>query len=283
MGKDEVPEPDETTEATLDQARAVGVLAQRRYATGVDVTGGGAVHGPALAQTQALLRCRVPLFEPDFVYNCCYARADILEPVDADAWDIIEVKGSTKVKDEHLHDIAFQRFVYEGAGIKIRRCFVLHVNNKYVLQGDIDPQQMFTKVDVTSSVDELMSTIAPNLTRISNAIGLAAHPVIQVGSHCEKPNTCPIYDRCWSTLPEDNVFTLTYGGKKSQKLFSSGVQHIKDIPADFDLSDKQQIQKQAVISGKAHVDKAAIQGFLDSLEYPLHFLDFETYGHQLML
>jgi len=44
--------------------------------------------------------------------------------MDEDAWDIIEVKSCALVKDVYLSDLAFQCFVYSGAGLKIRRCFV---------------------------------------------------------------------------------------------------------------------------------------------------------------
>ena len=36
--------------------------------------------------------------------NNCFARADVLIPVD-DSWDLIEVKSSTRVKEDHLEDV----------------------------------------------------------------------------------------------------------------------------------------------------------------------------------
>jgi hypothetical protein len=36
--------------------------------------------------------------------------------------------------------------------------------------------------------------------------------------------------------------------------------------------------RETVISGKPHVSQKAIQTFLNNLEYPLHFLDFETFS-----
>ena len=49
------------------------------------------------------------------------ARADILNRVKkgADAWDMIEVKSSTEVKDVYLYDLAFQKYVFEQSGTKI--------------------------------------------------------------------------------------------------------------------------------------------------------------------
>ena len=71
-----------------------------------------------LKQSSKALALRKPLFEAAFKSNNAYARADILNPVGKDQWDIIEVKSSTEVKEINLHDLALQRFVYEGAGLK---------------------------------------------------------------------------------------------------------------------------------------------------------------------
>jgi len=64
---------------------------------------------------------------------------DILVPVAGGAWDLVEVKSTTSLKEEvHLPDIAFQAFVLNGAGIKLRKCFLAHSNNEFVRQGPID-------------------------------------------------------------------------------------------------------------------------------------------------
>jgi len=51
---------------------------------------------------------------------------------------------------------------------------------------------------------------------------------------------------------------------------------IKDIPPDFPLSARQQIQVACARRGRPRVDKPALSAFLEQLEHPLYFLDFET-------
>jgi len=65
-------------------------------------------------------------------------------------------------------------------------------------------------------------------------------------------------------------------GKKSFDLYDRGIASIKEIPDDYKLSKKQAIQKESLLSGETHLDKEAITRFLESLEYPLYYLDFET-------
>jgi len=53
-------------------------------------------------------------------------------------WGLIEVKSSSKVKEEHLPDAAFQRHVYEKAGIRINRGCLMHVDMSYVRRGKLN-------------------------------------------------------------------------------------------------------------------------------------------------
>ena len=50
----------------------------------------------------------------------------------------------------------------------------------------------------------------------------------------------------------------------------------EEIPSDWELNYAQRVQIKANIQNLTHVDKAGISEFLQKLEYPLHFLDFET-------
>ena len=53
--------------------------------------------------------------------------------------------------------------------------------------------------------------------------------------------------------------------------------NISDIPGDIKLNARQQIQKDCVICGEPHIDRAEIRSFLETLRYPLYYMDFETF------
>jgi hypothetical protein len=96
-----------------------------------------------------------------------------------------------------------------------------------------------------------------------------------IGPHCRDPYECAVAE-CWEHMPEHSVFSLYWSGKKAFDLYNSGIISISEIPEDFKLNPKQLIQKNAVITGETYADRQAIREFLDSLEYPLYYLDFET-------
>ena len=282
--KDQIPAPDEAQQAIFDQGTEVGELAQQLFPGGTAVAPGIINPQEVISKTQDAIRKRQPLYEAAFSYHGGYARADILVPVAGGAWDLVEVKSTTSFKkDVHLPDIAFQAFVLTGAGIKLRKCFLAHINNEFVRKGPVDPQKFFTLEDVTHGVATMTPDIEDQIDAMQRVIGAKSHPDIQIGPHCDNPYTCPLHDRCWSFLPEASVFTLYRGGQKGFSLLKRGIQKLADIPADVTLTDNQAIQRSVLLAGQPHIDRPALAAFLGQLEYPVSYLDFETIGTAIPL
>jgi hypothetical protein len=114
-------------------------------------------------------------------------------------------------------------------------------------------------------------------------IRLKTRPSVKIGRHCDHPYVCPIHDQCWSILPKNNVLDLYRGANKGFKLLACGIDLIRDIPEEFPLTENQKIQRQVATTGQPHVDKAPILNFLRQLEYPISFLDFETFSTAIPL
>jgi hypothetical protein len=281
--KDQIPEPDAAQQAIFDQGHEVGALAKNLYPGGIEVSAGVTAFDQVLQQSLEAAKARKPLFEAGFVYNGGFARVDILNPVAKGAWVIIEVKSSTEVKDVNLLDLAFQAFVYNGAGLTIRRCCLMHIDRDYVRRGPVDPKKFFKVVDVTKDVSGLTREIEPQLEEMFSTIRRKQEPDIQIGPHCSDPYPCPLQDRCWSFLPASSVFDLYYGGRKCWRLLQDGVVNLKDIPESVDLTDRQAIQRKVAITGQPHVDRKALATFLKRLKHPVGYLDFETFSTAIPL
>jgi len=278
------PEVDAALQAVFDQGHEVGALAKRMFPNGIEIDTAPTDFEGAIELTKKQLPSRRPIFEATFSANGGFARADILNPVGKDEWDIIEVKNSTGLKDVHIPDLAFQAWVFAAAGIKIRRCILCHINNQFVRDGEIDPRGLFTLRDVTAEVAAFSRDLEDQVSQMGKTIRAAKCPDIQIGKQCKTPYACPLQDHCWSFLPPHNVLDL-YDDKKGRgwDLLKKGVLRLAEIPPDYSLSAKQQIQRATAISGKPHIKPIQIQTFLKKLEYPLHFLDFETFSTAIPL
>lgn len=231
-----------------------------------------------IALTKKLLEQRKPLFEAGVLSGRIYSRIDILNPVNEDEWDIIEVKSSTSVKEINLHDVSFQKLCCKKAGLKIRNCKLAYINNQYVKNGEVDPNELFILEDISTQVEEVSEGIEERVQSMLDLISDKTCSENGIGKHCLTPYECMLRQICWDFLPENSVFDLRGGKTKQFSLYEQGILYIKDIPDDIRLSRQQQIQKECVIAGNTHVEKDEIQQFLERLEYPLYYLDFETIG-----
>jgi len=272
---EEVPEPDAATKYAFSQGHMVGRLAKKLYPTGVDIPTEHFMRNTW--QTQELLHQRVPLFEAGILAEDIYARVDILNPVGEDEWDIVEVKSSTSAKDVHRHDISFQKHCCQKAGLKIRKCLLMYINNRYIKHGEIDPNSFFSIEDTTAAAEELSAGIQERINTMFAIVAGGECPNISIGRQCNDPYQCPVAS-CWDFLPEHNVLELYRGGHDSFDLLESGILAIADIPDSFPLTEKQEIQRSCVVGREPYVNKKEIQHFLTSLQYPLYYLDFETFG-----
>jgi hypothetical protein len=60
-------------------------------------------------------------------------------------------------------------------------------------------------------------------------------------------------------------------------LYENNVLHLKDVPDEFPLNDKQWMQVNSEIRNETSTDKDAIEKFVGDLTYPIYHLDFETF------
>ena len=274
------PDYSKPTLVRFAEGNRIGELARELFPGGQEAAPGKYYSEDTVPPTKELTKQRIPIYEAGFVHGPAYVKIDILNPVGEDEWNLYEVKSSAGYSvDKHLADVAIQRFAAEGNGIKIRNCYLMHINNQYVLQGDLDPSGLLMSTDITSDVDDFINRVDGDLERMFLVISQDECPDVAIGPHCDEIRTCDLHSVCWKDMPKHHVLTLYSDRKKlGYSYLAQGVTNLKDIVQDDGLSNKQKIQVAAVRTGQMRVDKEAVAQFLKKLEYPLAFLDFETIG-----
>lgn len=270
--KDDVSE---SQQAVFDAGTDVGILAQQLFPGGVLVPYESLTHAQQLAMTQAELRAGAStIYEATFSYDHIFVKVDILNN-GPQGWELYEVKASTDLKEHYLDDIALQVHVLNGAGIPLTKACLVHVNNQYVRDGEIDVHQLFTLLDVTEVVKEKQAAVRENIETLRSMLR-SDMPEIDIGPYCEDPYACPFCGHCWAHVPEDSVFELRGQGRPDPfELYRHGILKIEAVPEDL-LGWRQQMQRDGLLHQKDYVDANAVREFLKSLWYPLCFLDFET-------
>src|SRR5690606_3859594 len=143
---------------------------ERRFESGITVgdlarllygRGGGHLIGfdegiaGAARETQALLARDddQPIFEATFAHDGLAVRVDVLDK-GANGMRIVEVKSSSRVKDEHLEDCAIQAYAATIAGHAPAAVAVAHVDTSFVYEGSGRYEGLIAEEDVTEQVRE---------------------------------------------------------------------------------------------------------------------------------
>ncbi len=215
--------------------------------------------------------------EATFVGDGMVCLADIVRSRGDMTVDIIEVKSSSKVKDYHIHDLAYQVAHVERCGYDVATASIMHVNPDYVLDGELNLKELFTIVDMTREVRALSDGVIPKVRELIEYRSAKDEPKIPIGAHCNNPHVCGYQTWCWRDVPQDSVLNLA--GMSSTKAFgllAEGVSTFADALEKTKLTALQKAQAQAETSGTSVIDAEKVADFLEQLSYPVYHLDFET-------
>jgi hypothetical protein len=269
----------EAQQAVFDSGHEVGELATRLYPEGVLITEDHLHHEEAVQSTLEVLKdsniCAI--YEAAFLYDGIRIRVDILERLENGKWNLIEVKSSTSVKEVHFPDVAVQWYVLRGAGLEIETAFLMHVNNQYVYDGKkLDLNSFFIGSDVTEEVVAMQGRVPGMISDLKEMLSDSGPPDISPSRHCSKPYECDFYEYCTKEMPEHWIMELS-GIKQTKldELVVMGINDIKDIPSTYSLTDLQDRIRTSVVNNKEYISEELEQELTD-VEYPIHFLDFET-------
>jgi len=140
------------------------------------------------------------------------------------------VKSSTSVKEHHWTTWRSSITSSRDAGSR-QQGDLVHINNGYVRDGEIVPEELFVLQDITSVVRGKQASIPETLAGM-RAMLRGTMPEIDIGPHCEDPYPCDFMDHCWQHVPEHSVFSLRGRGIDQWELYRQGVIKLQDVPLD---------------------------------------------------
>jgi len=268
-------EIDGQRQAMLDMGKEIGTKAQECFPNGRLVTEGYRQSAAALEHTAALLDDpEVPaIFEAAFQFEGTFIRVDVLERSGEQTWRLIEVKASSRVKAIHYHDLAVQAYVLTGCGIPLSHICLMHMNRHYLYQGgSVDLRQLFVIEDVSEAVFPRIPDVSAQLDPMREVLTREAPPSIEPDGHCHTPYECPFWDHCTQKKTERWVFYLPGTKDVVRRMMKQGIEQIDDIPSRVKLSVLQQRMKDNV-----EWLSPELETVLQSVQHPVHHLDFETF------
>lgn len=232
-------------------------------------------------QTKKLLKNKPNIItEASFNYNNNFCSVNILKN-DIDGVEIYEVKSSTEISDIYLDDVSYQYYILNNLEFNIKKACIVYINNKYVKQGNLELNKLFNIEDVTEIAKSKQQEIENNIYELNKYMEehMDNEPKDDIGIKCFKPYECEFWEYCTRNLPKPNVFDIKGGmhlDKKFEKYYDGKIsfndlqneninpKYLEQI--DFELNNLQ-----------PKIDKDYIKEIIKALNYPLYFLDYETY------
>jgi hypothetical protein len=242
----------------------------------------------ATTKTQQYIKDKQPvIFQSTFILGKFLARNDVLEyDKDNDCWNLYEIKGTNTLKEngedrDHVEDAAFQYVVLRDYGVKIGRVNIIHLNKEYIRGNEINIHELFIIDDVTDKILEREESTRVKMNKAEESLFQKDENALECTCIYQgRSNHCSTFHYSHPEVPEYSIHDLSRIGlskKKLAELVNSGILDISDISDDFKLSDTQRNQTDVHKSQVPIIDHVAIKNELESLNYPLYFLDYETY------
>ena len=268
-------------QAVFDQGTNIGLLAQELFPYGADASPENHFKMvESVGKTQDFIsQGESIIYEATFLYNNVLAALDILVK-DEEGWKAYEVKSSTKVSETYIKDAAIQYYTITNSGIDLKDISIVHINNQYTKDGELDIHQLFTIESVYDQVLEFLPRIPNEIRRLKNVIESPKIPNVDIGNHCSDPYDCDFKGTCWKHIPDYSVFNISRLNKdKKFDLYNQGVITLDQIDLGHtDLNPNQVLQVESEVDGTTYINKNEIRNFTNGLNYPLYYLDFETIG-----
>ena len=267
----------------MEEGNVVGDLAMGLFGDFVEVTaynGDKIDLSKMIENTKAEIEKGTPVIcEASFDYNGLYCAVDILRK-ENDGWAIYEVKSSThEDKLVYAADVAYQKYVLENCGINVTGTYLVCINNEYIFDGTLDIHKLFKITDISETVFFESANVKTNLNVAELILKSEDEPPIDLSTACNNPYRCSFWKYCSKHIPSPSVFDL-YRMNFSKKIdyYKKGKIRYEDLINEPKITNEKLIRQMSYyLEDKGtYIDKAGIGAFLDTLSYPIYFLDFET-------
>jgi len=210
----------------------------------------------------------------------------------------------------YIHDLAVQRYFIEGEYIESHQeeklknihYYLAVLNQKYIFDGtyenekpvyhtDANKEELITFFALDEVTKEYQKFIDEERINIEKYILNAEAIPCPLGKSCgfKTQNICKYFKEvCGKKIPEKNS-SLNYvnngfGFKKEDgtrikglELINENYLNMLDIPEEWIMRKNHHIQRECLKENKEYINKEKIKSALNTLEYPIYHLDFETF------
>lgn len=260
----------EADQFRIDQGVEIGELARSLFPDGILIKED--TIEAAVEKTQALMEnpdvnC---LFEAAFLSKGFATRADILIR-ERESWNLIEVKSSVKDKAGYIADLAYTYMVIEMCGYRTEGCQLCLLSRDY--HPGLKKEEMFQFLDHSRQVKLRTEEFRKKTSSILALLRSKEKPEEPFKSICKN---CEYFKSCFDFDILEHIISLPFISiKLYNTLLDQGISKIVDLPETLKLTAHQILMKKSLVEKKT-VIAPELPAFLNKVQWPAFYLDFET-------
>ena len=225
------------------------------------------------------------LFKGRFEYNDLRVRVPLAHKIDDKLYDLYFISCSIYVSEDESLNMSFCKYVLNNLGVEIRDVYLLYLNKEYVRQDKLDDEQLWLLTD-SFKKDKRSKKISEYLKKLDldhddileQMKNYSDDQPLEINRCCSGKKRCTYFPDCFpeKLVKEDNSILTLVSSKNKEKMYDEGILYLKD--ADIEQIEGNRVQYAQIMADKLgglYLDKLALNKWLDSLIFPLSFIDFE--------
>jgi hypothetical protein len=270
--REQAPAPTEGELFRMEQGIEVERQARSLFPNGIFVP--AAAPAEAASKTKQLMEAASVLFEATFFIDGYIAKPDILKR-SSTGWDVMEVKSSledTQQLDDFVDDLAYTVMVVQRCGITVSCAALVLISRGY--RKGMGANRLLTVVDQTVAVMERVRAFLPVWQNVAEETAEATRPQPTLNSECKRCDFFP--SQCLGKgVASPAIYLPNLHKTKIAQLGALGCHEIEHLPHDFPLTDAQSRVVICVRTKQPYVARTLSEE-LSKMQWPAHYLDFET-------
>ena len=250
------------------------------YGEGLDLTGQFGSDVEYLTRNAMLDPNVKVIYEAAFIFSQTQVRADALIR-NGKKWELIEIKSSISLKDEHIKDAAIQVYVITNSNVFLSDVRIAHINKNFCYAGNDEYRNLILEIDINENVKKFLPSVQGWINDLlpitDKKLGV---PIKQMGDQCSKPHKCPYIKRCESQTyladVEIPISILPNVGSSLQKEWGKkNIYDLRDLPEEALKKDS---HRKIQLCHKKNIEliNPELRDQIKRYEWPRYFIDFET-------
>jgi Domain of unknown function(DUF2779). len=205
---------------------------------------------------------------PEVVSGCDYVE---VEP--DGSLHLVDISAATSVQEHHLNRLAFAWWGAQKAGYRVAGASVLHIDSKKEPSCITKPEDWLEKTEVSKEVYPLVGAVEQDVKTYLEAVRQPTPPDLSLDiiGKMSREELMKWYP---NLLRPDSPFCLLKVSRAKAIAWARESMDIMSLPEE-QLSVPQRRQREAMRNGGVS-EMGSLRGFLDRLEFPVVFYDFET-------